>query len=162
MSEFTREDRYLVFKRKELKTLGTIERDYLDTLSRKLQEAREIQNKPPLFCLVIESDWDCYEAAWKLVEEEAKTKAPKQAFLLAVRHERLESLAAEEEAFYYSNYSILKSTTEEKAILAYNKLTYYDTGVIIAKKEGNNFKILDKTIPVPFEWLEKLTQTELD
>lgn len=59
---FVREDRYLVIKLKDLQTLKR----------RVLESLLDSMYIEPVECVVIESDWDVYEDAWKLVEKEAE------------------------------------------------------------------------------------------
>lgn len=69
MSEFRRERRYLVFKISDMnKYLPPRERKILEGYSVELDLAREDDGKPPLECLVIESDWPEYERAWRTIE----------------------------------------------------------------------------------------------
>jgi len=56
MSEFKREERYIVLKLKHL-TEEEIENLYSF-------------NHAQVECVVVESDWSCYDQVWKLVEEE--------------------------------------------------------------------------------------------
>lgn len=64
--KFKRELRYSVFKYKDLDKLSSDLRStaygYLDALSNLVY---------PVECVVVESDWKCYEDVWKLVEDEA-------------------------------------------------------------------------------------------
>ena len=147
MSEFVREDRYLVFKHRDLDALFAIAPESKDTLYRIIKEVkniREAHNKLPLECVVIESDWDCYEKAWELVEEEARSKDPKIAVLLATLYP----------SGTVERYNIVKANSICEAVQDFARAT------AIAVKEGDNFTMLDKTIPVPFTWLEKLTQMD--
>lgn len=60
MKEFKREERYIVLKLKHL-TEEEIENLYS-------------YNHAAVECVVIESDWKCYEEAWKMVEKEYTEK----------------------------------------------------------------------------------------
>jgi Tat protein secretion system quality control protein TatD with DNase activity len=67
---FERENRYLIFKRSDLKCLTDTEHDILGSIARKVRTHREIINgKIPLECLVIESDWPEFEPTWDLIEK---------------------------------------------------------------------------------------------
>lgn len=73
MSEFKRENRYLVIKRSDLEKVPVAYRsalvDPLAWLSPHL---------PKRECLVIESDWPEYEFAWSMIKDRALGKPPKQ------------------------------------------------------------------------------------
>ena len=154
MKELPSKIRYLVFKYHDLNKISLTIKEYnlLNDIIVRINEYRDSSKLGELKCVVIESDWDCYEAAWELLEEEAKTKVPKQAFLLATEQSNMRNC--------YYNYSIVKATSGSEALAIYVHNNPDITAVVIAVKEGNNFKMLGKTIPVPFEWLEKLTQTD--
>ena len=64
--EFKREDRYIVFK---LSDLGnSLKGDEIRRLAREYAEQRSLKGKPPLECVVVESDWPEYEPTWKAIE----------------------------------------------------------------------------------------------
>lgn len=42
----------------------------IDRVLLAAERARQARGKTPLECVVVESDWDCYDAVWKLVELE--------------------------------------------------------------------------------------------
>lgn len=63
MSEFKREERYIVIKLKDLEFISAVDQV---TLFRAVQRAN--QNLPKRECLVIESDWPEYEPAWAMIE----------------------------------------------------------------------------------------------
>lgn len=76
-AEFKREDRYRVFKNRDL--LDYIERrpdekaridEALLLLGNAQRESRILRHQPPLECVCVESDWRCYEEVWSLVQEE--------------------------------------------------------------------------------------------
>ena len=156
MEELPSKDKYLVFKYHDLNKISlTIkEHNLLDNIIVRINEYRDKTNLGKFQCVVVEPELKCYEIIRELVKEEARTKVPKQAFLLATAHSDLKN--------YYYNYDIAVATSASDALASYVDGTINTKAEIIAVKEGNNFKILDKTIPVPFEWLEELTQTELD
>lgn len=63
--EFLRENRYLVFKRKDLEELvmPAVLKD-LELVSRTINARR----KRPLECVVVESDWPEYEEVWGMIQ----------------------------------------------------------------------------------------------
>lgn len=65
---FNKEDRYLVFKRKDLSCLNTAERDMLAMISNKVDHGRAMEGKDPLHCVVVESDWPEYGPTWDAIE----------------------------------------------------------------------------------------------
>ena len=64
---FKKEQRYTVIKLKHLN----------DQQKEELQSLIDTFDLPPIECVCIESDWDCYDAAWDLVKEEASTPTSK-------------------------------------------------------------------------------------
>lgn len=61
-NEFTREDRYIVFK---LSDLGdSLKGDEIRRLAREYAEHRQRLRKKPLECVVVEKDWPEYEPTW--------------------------------------------------------------------------------------------------
>lgn len=66
-----RENRYLVFKVKEIGLyLTPEERGQLYELAAKVLEyRRDIAGKPLLKCVVVEDDWPEYETVWSLIED---------------------------------------------------------------------------------------------
>ena len=67
--EFKREERYLVFK------LADVEKDFFPSEISQLlrlyetqQSMRKQSGKPPLECVVVESDWPEYEPTWRAIE----------------------------------------------------------------------------------------------
>ena len=64
MTEFEREDRYLVMKRKDL--LRLLPDKDLEDLARI---AKKLEAAAPLECVVVESDWPEYESVWKMIED---------------------------------------------------------------------------------------------
>ena len=64
--EFTREERYIVFK---LSDLGnSLKGDEIRKLAEEYAEQRRLKGKEPLKCVVVESDWPEYEPTWKAIE----------------------------------------------------------------------------------------------
>lgn len=75
MTEFKREDRYIVFKRSDLKAMADAgllpdeEARALNLLRARVMFWRtENKKKAPLRCVVVESDWPEYEPTWKAIE----------------------------------------------------------------------------------------------
>lgn len=67
---FKREIRYTVIKHKDsLVALNKKEREKLRELESKGHNYRSNIGKPPLVCVVVESDWPEYEPTWKAIEE---------------------------------------------------------------------------------------------
>ncbi|AVX37784.1 hypothetical protein [Yersinia massiliensis] len=64
-----REERYIVIKRSDAeKYLGHFNFQLLDTLENSIKKGRDIESKPPLQCVVVESDWPEYETVWSMIE----------------------------------------------------------------------------------------------
>ena len=68
-NEFNREERYIVFK------LADVENDFFPSeisqllrLHETQQNMRKQSGKPPLECVVVESDWPEYEPTWRAIE----------------------------------------------------------------------------------------------
>lgn len=64
-----RENRYLIIKRSDLEKVG-ITRTASNTINfwaEKVELFRKSQGKPPLECVVVESDWPEYELVWELI-----------------------------------------------------------------------------------------------
>ena len=68
-TEFKREERYIVFK------LSDVKKDFFPSEISQLLELYETQQsmrkqngKPPLDCVVVESDWPEYEPTWRAIE----------------------------------------------------------------------------------------------
>jgi len=60
MPIFEREERYVVFKIKDL----------TDEQMALVDQLRETRGLPTVQCVVIEHDWPIYERAWALVEDQ--------------------------------------------------------------------------------------------
>lgn len=64
-----RETRYIVLKISDVeKHLADEDKSLLAELSTKVALGRENKGKPPLDCVVVESDWPEYEPVWKMIE----------------------------------------------------------------------------------------------
>lgn len=70
MSDFKREERYIVIKLTDLKDapLSNMERNVLDDVCRHVNEYRQEAGKAPFECVVVESDWPEYEPTWAAIE----------------------------------------------------------------------------------------------
>ena len=67
--KFQREERYVVFKLSDVADyFHPSEISQLFRLSSTQQVVRERNGKPPLECVVVESDWPEYEPTWKAIE----------------------------------------------------------------------------------------------
>lgn len=65
-NEFTREERYIVFK---LSDLGnSLKGDEIRRLAREYAEQRHLKGKKPLECVVVEKGWPEYEPTWRAIE----------------------------------------------------------------------------------------------
>jgi len=68
-TEFTREERYLVFKLSDVEEHFTPgERQQLARLAEVQRVGRSEGGKPLLECVVVEADWPEYEPTWKAIE----------------------------------------------------------------------------------------------
>lgn len=65
-TEFTREDRYIVFKVSDLG--NSLKGDEIRRLAREYAEHRQQRGKKPLECVVVEKYWPEYEPTWKAIE----------------------------------------------------------------------------------------------
>lgn len=67
---FKRETRYLVLKVKDIAGLSSYELDWLEYLSKRVEQLRKFRgNKEPLECVIVEKDWPEYEIVWKMLED---------------------------------------------------------------------------------------------
>lgn len=73
---FVKEMRYIVIKQKDMDAaeLTNEERQALGDILAKIAKKRHDLGKKPLEGVFIESDWDCHDAAWKLVRQEWESK----------------------------------------------------------------------------------------
>ena len=68
-TEFTREDRYIVFKLSDVERyLTDADKTYLAMMKNEIDAGRDCANKPPFKGLIVESDWPEYEPTWKAIE----------------------------------------------------------------------------------------------
>lgn len=78
-TEFQREERYIVFKISDLG--NSFKGDEIRQLAREYVEQLRRNGKPPLECVVVESDWPEYEPTWKAIEARM-TGAPEEYVVL--------------------------------------------------------------------------------
>ena len=73
MSNFRRENRYIVIKMKDaLKYLTPAQFRELSNIERSITVGRGSESKPPLTAVVVEQDWPEYEIVWKMIEDRSK------------------------------------------------------------------------------------------
>lgn len=72
MTEFKREDRYIVIKITDLEEAAKVIHDShlesLDVVLNFVQSVRRVGGKRPFKCVVVEDDWPEYELTWKAIE----------------------------------------------------------------------------------------------
>jgi hypothetical protein len=73
---FVREPRYVVLKLKDFDAAGVTpaERKAFNAVCDKINSYRIGAGKGLLYCVVIESNWKCYEQAWGLVKAEWESR----------------------------------------------------------------------------------------
>lgn len=76
MSDFKREDRYLVLKRRDIRnSLTELEQHLLHSIAAKVHQYRtQTMGKEPLHCVVVQKDWPEYEPTWKAIEDRMTAK----------------------------------------------------------------------------------------
>lgn len=77
MSQFIRENRYVVLKGSDLQAMGLTESEleFLSDLCSKVDQHRRDAGKPDLQCVVVEKDWPEYEPTWAAIERRMNTGA---------------------------------------------------------------------------------------
>ena len=76
-NEFTREDRYIVFKLSDVERyLTDADRAHLAMMKNEIDAGRDCANKPPFKGLIVESDWPEYEPTWRAIEARATGAQP--------------------------------------------------------------------------------------
>lgn len=82
--EFKKEDRYRVFKVRDIVDAIDFEPDKKDDILKALallsnvtHNSRIRNDRKPFECVCVESDWGCYEDVWFLVEREEYKKYTK-------------------------------------------------------------------------------------
>jgi len=81
---FKREDRYIVLKISDVRDMlsHATESEYtcvaedienLERIAMHVVDSRAKQGKPPLKCVVVESDWPEYEAVFKAIEQRVQS-----------------------------------------------------------------------------------------
>lgn len=78
--EFQREARYIVVKLTDLASAGLSrgEIDAFNNFCDKIAIARASHGKPPLQCVVIESDWPEYEPTWDAIKVRMEGELPER------------------------------------------------------------------------------------
>lgn len=80
-NEFNREARYVVLKSADvMECLMVSELIELRRIQAKVEEHRAEIGKPPLDCVVVESDWPEYEPTWKAIEARVTGAQPAPSF----------------------------------------------------------------------------------
>lgn len=68
-NEFTREERYIVFKMSDVERyLTDKDRANITMMKMEIDAGRDCANKPPFKGLIVEADWPEYEPTWKAIE----------------------------------------------------------------------------------------------
>lgn len=81
--KFKREERYVVFKLTDL--CNSLKGDEIRQLAMEYAEQRRLKGKPPLECVVVESDWPEYEPTWKAIEARMTGSPEESAIQTAAR-----------------------------------------------------------------------------
>ena len=93
-NEFTREDRYIVFKLSDVERyLTDADRAHLAMMKNEIDAGRDCANKPPFKGLIVESDWPEYEPTWKAIEARVTGAQPAPSVPEGFSREDLESVA---------------------------------------------------------------------
>ena len=93
-TEFTREERYLVFKLSDVEEHFTPgERQQLARLAEVQRVGRSEGGKPLLECVVVEADWPEYEPTWKAIEARMTGAQPAPSVPDGFSREDLEAVA---------------------------------------------------------------------
>lgn len=80
-NEFTREERYIVFKLSDVERyLTDADRSHLAMMKNEIDAGRDCANKPPFKGLIVESDWPEYEPTWKAIEARVTGAQPSSSF----------------------------------------------------------------------------------
>ena len=73
-----RENRYLVIKRSDLERIKFAIKPEAwaayETIEKLVSISRENEGKPPLCCVVVESDWPEYEPTWDAIEKRVDSR----------------------------------------------------------------------------------------
>jgi hypothetical protein len=73
MKNFKREQRYIVIKHLDaIRALSEEESSILGILIAKVDRERNRRGQKPFQSVLVEHDWKCYEAVWKMIEDEAQ------------------------------------------------------------------------------------------
>jgi hypothetical protein len=70
MSDFKREDRYVIIKRSDMaKHLNRADLQALEIIQRKINVGRKFGAKLPVEAVVVENDWPMYHDVWGMIED---------------------------------------------------------------------------------------------
>ena len=79
MSGFKRENRYLVLKRADIpKYLSLADQLEIARLTALIDTGRELDGRPDLECVIVESDWPEYGPTWAAIEKRVDAEAAAQ------------------------------------------------------------------------------------
>ena len=93
-TEFTREDRYIVFKLSDVERyLIDADRVYFAMMKNEIDAGRDCANKPPFKGLIVESDWPEYEPTWNAIEARVIGAQPAPSVPDGFSREDLEAVA---------------------------------------------------------------------
>lgn len=99
-----REERYLVIKRKDIANYLTPEdKCRMAHITNDIDQGRQADDKPPLVCAVIESDWPMYEQTWKAVEDWVDGKSDSSDDWLSGFEQLAKDLVEEAEAHFWTS-----------------------------------------------------------
>jgi hypothetical protein len=84
------ENRYLVLKRKEIEQLSESSKIQLLVITKEIEQLRRDNNKQPLDCIVIESDWPEYSAAKTVLLSRIRYEAHAEAEHILKKGTRIE------------------------------------------------------------------------
>jgi len=76
MSEFKKEDRYIVIKRADVdRYLSGMEKSQLIGLCHEVAQSREREGKPNKCFVVVADDWPEYDLVWSMIEARVNDEA---------------------------------------------------------------------------------------
>jgi len=74
MKNFEREEKYLVFKIKDLEKLEGASQRFLRDIASMVNMNRHVkEGKDPIECVVVEHDWPMYEDVWSMIQQYVET-----------------------------------------------------------------------------------------
>jgi hypothetical protein len=98
-TEFTREDRYIVFKLSDVERyLTDADRAHLAMMKNEIDAGRDCANKPPFKGLIVESDWPEYEPTWEAIEARVTGALPAQRMNMQTADQVTQAFKAELQA----------------------------------------------------------------